>query len=96
MPQNVDQQVLRTFHEEVRSVLPELKRHLDRLAADPDRKDALRKAHRLMQGLTGTASLIGLAEWSETGSAVGHFLDEVVSGTESMTASAAAVGWVKL
>jgi chemosensory pili system protein ChpA (sensor histidine kinase/response regulator) len=49
----------------------------------------LQKAHRLVQGLSGAASLLGLANWSETGSAVGHFLDEVVSGSQSMTAEAA-------
>ena len=89
MPQNTDRQVLRTFHQEVRAALPELRRHLGRLAENPTRRDALRKAHRLVQGLSGAASLLGLANWSETGSAVGHFLDEVVSGAQSMTAEAA-------
>ena len=89
MPQNTDQQVLRTFQEEVRATLPELKRHLGRLAENPARRDALQKAHRLVQGLSGAASLLGLANWSETGSAVGHFLDEVVAGSQSMTAEAA-------
>ena len=89
MPQNIDQQVLRTFQQEVRGALPELKRHLGRLAEDPERRDALQKAHRLVQGLSGAASLLGLANWSDTGSAMGHFLDEVVSGSQSMTAEAA-------
>jgi chemosensory pili system protein ChpA (sensor histidine kinase/response regulator) len=89
MPQNTDQQVLQTFQQEVRAALPELKRHVGRLAENPERRDALQKAHRLVQGLAGAASLLGLANWSETGSAVGHFLDEVVTGSQSMTAEAA-------
>jgi chemosensory pili system protein ChpA (sensor histidine kinase/response regulator) len=89
MPQNTDLEVLRIFQQEVRAALPELKRHLERLAENPERRDALQKAHRLVQGLSGAASLLGLANWSETGSAVGHFLDEVVSGSQSMTAEAA-------
>lgn len=89
MSQNIDQQVLRSFQQEVRAALPELKRHLGKLAEDPDRRDALRKAHKLVQGLSGVASLLGLANWSEPGSAVGHFLDEVVSGTQTMTAETA-------
>lgn len=89
MPQNTDQQVLHTFQQEVRAALPELRRHLGRLAENPKRRDALQKAHRLVQGLSGAASLLGLANWSEMGSAVGHFLDEVVSGSQAMTAEAA-------
>lgn len=89
MSQHTDQEVLRSFQQEVRAALPELKRHLDRLAENPERGDALRKAHKLVQGLSGAASLLGLAHWSATGSAVGHVLDEVASGTHPMTAETA-------
>lgn len=90
MPKNVDQQVLQSFHDEVRASLPDLKKYLENLAKNPKRKDALKKAHGLVQGLAGTASIIGLANWSETGSMVGHFLNEVVAGEQAMTADAAA------
>lgn len=90
MPHNVDQQVLQVFQAEVRAALPKLKKYLDSLSKNPSRREALEKAHSLVQGLAGTASLIGLATWSETGSAVGYFLAEVVAGEETMTADAAA------
>ncbi len=89
MSHDTDQEVLRSFQQEVRAALPELKGHLGRLAENPERRDALRRAHKLVQDLTGAASLLGLANWSVTGSAVGHVLDEVACGAHPMTSETA-------
>ena len=85
----VNQQVLQTFEEEVRAALPTLKRHLTRLAKQPERRDTAEKAHKLLQGLSGTASLLGLAVWSESGSLVESALAEIITGSENLTADTA-------